>query len=122
MLKNETRKVDETILDVVNFLAGICLMLTPWLIGFTAEPRAAWDAWLVGAGIALVAVGALVAFAQWEAWLNLALGIWAAIAPWALGFSHATGAMAAHVVIGAIVAIIAAIELWFANKRHVSPA
>lgn len=122
MIKTVNRKTTETALDAVNFVAGICLMLAPWVLGFAGETKAAWDAWLTGAAIALVAIGALVAFAPWEEWLNLLLGIWAIIAPWALGFSALTYAVAAHVVVGVVVALAAAIELWFTKKRPVSMA
>ena len=66
MLKSITaRRTEETALDVVNVVVGVCLALTPWVLGFTGTAAAAWNAWIVGAAIALVALGALVAFTQW---------------------------------------------------------
>jgi hypothetical protein len=60
------RRGEETAIDIVNAVLGVCLALAPWALGFTGEVAAAWNAWIVGAAIALVAVGALVAFTQWE--------------------------------------------------------
>ncbi|MFC7399987.1 SPW repeat protein [Chelatococcus sp. GCM10030263] len=97
-------------------------MLTPWVFGFTGEATAAWNAWIVGALMALVAIGALVAFAEWEEWANGVLGVWAIISPWILGFSGITAAMASHVVISLIVAVLAAVELWTTHNRPVSTA
>src|SRR5437660_1229864 len=57
-----TRRSEETAIDVVNAVLGVCLALAPWALGFTGEVAAAWNAWIVGAAIALIAVGALVAF------------------------------------------------------------
>jgi hypothetical protein len=70
------RKTEETAIDVVNVVVGVCLALMPWLAGFTHDAPAATNAWLVGAAIALIAIGALVSFKEWEEWLNLALGVW----------------------------------------------
>jgi hypothetical protein len=112
------RRTENTALDVVNVVVGVCLALSPWVLGFLDV--AAWDAWLVGAAMALVALGALLAFHEWEGWVNLVLGIWAIIAPWVLGF--AGYAMTVHVVAGAIVAVLAAVALWFTHKRPLSTA
>lgn len=111
------RRTEETVLDVASLVVGVALALTPWIFGFATETAAAWNAWVVGAAIALVAIGALVAFAEWEEWINLILGIWAIASPWALGFTAVSTALYAHVVAGLIVAVLAGLELWFARKR-----
>ena len=46
---------------------------------------------------------------------NLILGAILFVSPWVLGF-HGTTAMTVHVVIGAAVAILAAIELWMLSQ------
>ena len=120
MFENITRKREETALDVINAVVGVCLALAPLVLGFTADAAAAWNAWIVGAAIALIAIGALVAFAEWEEWANLLLGVWAVIAPWALGFTAIGVATTVHVVAGLIVAVLAAVDLWFVHNRPVS--
>lgn len=117
MATNVARRTEETALDVVNVILGIGLALSPWLFAYTGETTAAWNAWVVGAAIALVAIGALVAFAQWEEWVNLILGVWAILAPWLLGFSAITAALYTHMIVGLIVAVLAGFELWFARSR-----
>ena len=109
-----------TALDIVNIVAGLGLFLSPWYLGYTGETYAAWNAWIVGAVVALIAIGALVAFREYEEWANLVLGVWAVIAPWALSFSGTAGAVTAHVIAGLIVAVLAAIELWFVHNQPVS--
>lgn len=108
--------------DIVNIVAGLGLALSPWLFGFTAETYAAWNAWIVGAGVAIIAIVALFAFHQAEEWVNLALGLWSMIAPWALGFAGVTAAATAHVVVGLIVALVAAGSLWLITNRPYSSA
>jgi hypothetical protein len=48
--------------------------------------------------------------------VNLILGIWVAISPWAVGFTNLTAASWLHLVIGVIVAVLAAVELWRINR------
>jgi len=100
----------EQVLDIINLVLGAFLFLTPWLFDFSTG-AVAWNAWVSGAIIALVSLAALTSFAEWEEWVNLALGVWVLISPWALGFEGTT-AMYIHVVVGIIVAVLAAIELW----------
>jgi hypothetical protein len=120
MLKTANRKTEETALDIVNIVVGVCLALSPWALGLV--DAAAWNAWVIGAAVALIAIGALVAFREWEEWANLVLGIWAIIAPWVLGFAGTGNATAVHVIAGIIVAVLAAVELWFTHKRPLSTA
>lgn len=103
--------------DVVNILAGLALVLSPWVLGFTTDMAAAWNAWIVGAAVALAALWALVSFHWAEKWVSGALGLWAVVAPWALGFEAVRAAAGAHVVLGLVVLILAAATLWADTNR-----
>ncbi|AGK56551.1 SPW repeat protein [Hyphomicrobium denitrificans 1NES1] len=109
-------------LDIINVIAGLGLLLSPWYLGYTGESYATWNAWVVGAVVALIALGALVAFSEYEEWVNLILGLWSIVAPWALGFSTVTGAMWAHVTGGVVIAVLAASNVWFNHNRPLSAA
>jgi len=50
------------------------------------------DAWLSGFVIGVVAIAALTRFAEWEEWINLMLGLWVLVSPWALSFAAQTTA------------------------------
>jgi hypothetical protein len=100
--------------DVANLILGAILFLSPWMFGFDAG-RASENANIAGIAIVALAIAALAAFAIWEEWLNLIVGLWTLVSPWVLGFQGTT-AMTVHVVIGAAVAIIAAIELWMMSQ------
>ncbi|TWG55233.1 MULTISPECIES: SPW repeat protein [Phyllobacteriaceae] len=113
---------NRTAFDIVNIVAGLGLLLSPWYLGYSAETYAAWNAWVVGAAVTLIGVAALFAFHQVEGWANVALGLWAVIAPWALGFSAVTAAMAAHVIAGLIAAALAAVSLWLGSNQPYSTA
>jgi hypothetical protein len=103
--------------DWANLVLAVLLFLSPWVLGFSAEQFAAWNAWISAAVIAAVAIGALSFFQEWEEWLNLIAGIWVAVAPWVLGFAAVTQAMWSHVVLGLLVAAAAAWEIWEVRHR-----
>ncbi|HKH03124.1 MAG TPA: SPW repeat protein [Bradyrhizobium sp.] len=100
--------------DVANLILGVILFFSPWMFGFDAG-AASENAYIAGIVIAVLAIAALAAFAIWEEWLNLIVGLWTLVSPWVLGFQGTT-AMTVHVIIGAGVAILAAIELWIMSQ------
>jgi hypothetical protein len=113
MLQLEKR---ETLADVINLVLGAWLFLTPWIFGFVPNTAASWNAWLSGVAIGVVALAALLAFAEWEEWINLLLGVWVAVSAWAVGFAvHATATWV-HVVTGIIVAVVAGVRLWLMHR------
>ena len=72
------------------------------------EPVLGQDAWVSSVLIMSLSATALIAFAEWEEWGLLILGLWLAASPWVLGFQNAT-AMKVNVGLGLIVA---AVDLW----------
>ncbi len=101
--------------DVANLILGAILFFSPWMFGFEAV-KASENANIAGIIIAILAIAALAAFAIWEEWLNLIVGLWTLVSPWLLGF-QGPKAMTVTVVIGAAVAILAAIELWIMSQN-----
>jgi hypothetical protein len=102
--------------DVMSLFLGTILFFSPWLFGLPAgAPRQ--TASIIGLFIAVLSVAALAAFAVWEEWLNLIAGLWLIVAPWLLGFED-SNAMTIDVVIGTIVAALAAFEIWLAVDRR----
>ena len=73
------------------------------------------DFMIAGGGAA-----ALAAFAQWEEWLNLLLGLWVLVSPWVLGFQGTTAATV-HILVGILVAALAAIEMWLMQQTPQAP-
>ena len=86
------------------------MFFSPWMFKFPAGTESR-NAIIAGLVIAVISVAALTAFAVWEEWLNLIVGLWLIISPWVLKFQGTT-AMRADVVIGIIVAALAAAEIW----------
>ena len=100
----------ESALDLYNLALAMFLLISPWLFA-RANGTAAVDLRASGAAIAILSLAAMVAFANWEEWINLLLGLWLIVSPWVLGFAH-TRAMHFSIGVGAAVAFLAALELW----------
>jgi len=100
----------EFILDVYILAVGLFLAVSPLLVAY-AHRIASRDIWISGAIIAALSIVAIVAFSEWEEWLNLALGVWLIASPWILGFPH-TKAMNISIGAGIVIVYLAALELW----------
>jgi SPW repeat len=99
--------------DVANLILGLFLLVSPWVVGYSGQPMQ--NAMISGVVIAGLSIAALAAFAQWEEWLNLLLGLWVLASPWLLGFQGTTAALV-HIVVGILVAALAAIEIWLTQR------
>ena len=97
-------------LDVYKLGLGAFVFLSPWLFALTYGPARIESA-ISGAAVMLLSFAALIAFADWEEWAALVMGVWLVISPWILGFPHAA-AMKIHISVGLIVAYLAGLELW----------
>ena len=96
--------------DVVNLILGGVLFFSPWLFDLSAGAQ--WQtASVVGIIIAVLSIAALACFAVWEEWFLLVAGIGLIVSPWLLGFQN-SDAMMIDVVIGLVVAMLAAFEVW----------
>jgi hypothetical protein len=104
--------------NLINVLFAAILFVSPWLLGFSYE-TAGLNAWASGLLLGLVSVVAILSYAEWEEWIDLAVGAWILGSPWVLGFPAESAATKVHVTIGLIVTVLAAAELW---KEHSQPA
>ena len=103
---------EDAAINGVNAALGVILLVSPWLIGFEAEGMATWTAIIGGAVIAIMAVAAFMRLLEWEEWINLVAGLCVAASPWLIGFTAVARAAWTHIIIGALVALLAAFELW----------
>jgi SPW repeat-containing protein len=111
----------EAVLDLYNCLLALLLFASPWLFKLT-NGTAKLEMWAAGAAIGAISLAAIAAYANWEEWANVLLGIWLIVSPWALGFAH-TRAMHFAIGIGIVVAFFALLELWLQYDRaHFDPS
>jgi hypothetical protein len=100
----------ESIIDVYTLVLAAFLFVSPWLFAYTRE-FVRMDAWIAGGLLAAVALAAIIAFAEWEEWLILVVGLWLLASPLLLGFTH-TMAMHISIGVGSVVSYLALLELW----------
>lgn len=118
MLQNLPNKAFEW----ANVILGVLLVLAPFALGFAAETYAAWNAWILGAAIIVIAGIAIAQYGQWADWLLGIGGLWLIIAPFALGFSGLAAAMWTHVILGLAVAIVSGVHLYIGDSGNMAKA
>jgi hypothetical protein len=62
--------------DVANLILGVILLASPWWVYGFSSGAASHNALISGIVIAVISIAALAAFAIWEEWLNLIVGLW----------------------------------------------
>jgi SPW repeat len=107
----------ETILDIYTLVLGAVLFVSPWLFSYAHEAARA-DDWTSSLLVIASSAATLIAFAEWEEWANLIVGLWVLASPWLLGFAHGK-AMPVNVALGLLIAFMSALELWLI---HYDPA
>lgn len=96
--------------DWVNLVLAAWLFVSPWALGYAQIVAPAWNAWVIGAAVALISIAAVIQFTQWEEWVNFILGLWLLISPWVMGFAQSSpAALWTHVILGLAVGGLA---LW----------
>ena len=103
--------------DWIIFVFGFWLLCSPWWLQFfTGYPytdltTVSWESFILGIVIAVIAIWALAAPQKWEEWINFTLGLWLVVSPFALGFNAYKTAMVNILIVGGVVALLAAFSL-----------
>ena len=97
--------------DWVNLVLAIWLFISPWVLNFAGQQRPSWDAWIIGAVVAILSIAALTQMQIWEEWVNLLLGAWLFISPWVLRFSSNSTISWNAWIVGVLIFLVAASEL-----------
>lgn len=107
----------------LTFLAGLWLVLAPFALGYDTAPQARWNDVVIGGVIAVLAV--VRAFAPmrvaWFSIVNVALGVWLMLGPFALGYERPEAtpqAVVNDVVVGAVVIVMASLSAASTYRRR----
>jgi hypothetical protein len=120
MLRTLSPRAQDIALNVIIGIVGVLLILSPTLLEFAELPWASWSARLIGAAITLIATKSLIGDAEEGDFVQMALGIWAAISPAMLSFTQAAEAALAHLFLGGAATSLAALKLWLRENRPLS--
>lgn len=107
--------------DWFNLVFGAWLIIAPFVAVGAAGDVAAWNSYVCGVIVAVFAIVALVRPQVWEEWLNLIVGIWLIIAPFALGYTDQPGPMWNQIIVGLLIgadALWAALQYSPRRTRH----
>lgn len=97
--------------DWCQFALGLWVIASPWVLAYRGEINPAWNAYIVGAAIALVAAISLSLHKIWIEWIALALGAWLIASPWVLTFSAQQNATLNAVAVGILVGAFAVLAI-----------
>ncbi|HUV71396.1 MAG TPA: SPW repeat protein [Clostridia bacterium] len=78
--------------STVNLIAGLWLIIAPFVLGFSEITAATINDIVLGAIIAIVSAIRIFSSVRWNwlSWLNVLLGFWLIIAPFVLAYPAAT--------------------------------
>jgi hypothetical protein len=94
-------------IGIINLIAGIWLILSPFLLGYPAD--AVTNSVLIGIVLSILAVIRLTATKNaWTGWTVAAVGLWLIIAPFIFGFTEPS-VLWNEIIVGVI---IAGLSLW----------
>ena len=98
--------------SIINFILGIWVLISPFVLGAVHSPGAVWNNVIVG--IVMIAFAANRAWGGRHqgtetTWVNFVLGIWLIISPWIVGFRTSPALTWNNVIVGIVVAIVSAV-------------
>jgi peptidoglycan/LPS O-acetylase OafA/YrhL len=104
--------------DWFGMLLGVLIVVSPWFPFSSHEVMDAerstmiLNTFVVGMLVFGLAQLEYVALQRWEEVGEIALGLWLIASPMILGYSGDEALQAWHVVLGAIIALLGALQLW----------
>jgi hypothetical protein len=110
MALQEQRTAVKTI-SGLDGLAGLWLIAAPFVLGYSAFATAMWNDVIAGAAVLILAASRTMGDAYkvaWPSWVNAAIGVWLIIAPFALSYPTGSVAMTNDIIVGLIIAGLAA--------------
>ena len=98
--------------DWAGMLLGLLIGFSPWLVGEPHDQAVMWNAFLVGVLVLGLAQLEYVSLQRWEEIGEIACGLWLMASPFVFGYAEAGALRYWHFVLGAVVALIAVLQLW----------
>lgn len=95
----------------IDILLGIWLVIAPFMLGYSAINGALWNDIISGVLVIIFAAfiaGRTTSGSQWSSWVNLLLGVWLILAPFALGHAAVSAAMWNEIISGIIIIALSA--------------
>ena len=104
--------------DLFSAACGVLIVLSPVLAEGEVSVAVAISAGLVGVIIIMLGLLDLMEHQRWEELLELLCGFWVVVSPLVLGYDGVL--RLSHYLLGAVVVLLALLELWQDRSRHVT--
>ena len=98
--------------DWLGMLLGVLTGLSPWISGQMGSQAMMLNAILVGAIVFVLGEYEAADLHRWQEGCEIALGSWVAASPFIFGYSANGTLRFWHFVLGAVIVILAVLELW----------
>ena len=118
MATQQGSSVEGSWLDVLNVVLGIWLIVAPLVGVGVGTDLAAGNSYVAGVVVVVLAYAASRHPYLWEEWLNLIIGVWLIISPFALRFTAQTGPTWNQIIVGLLIVIVAG---WAATRMQHAP-
>lgn len=107
--------------SVICLLAGIWFFFSPWIYSVAGTTNA-WNSWIAGAAMFLIAAMRLgrPVYAAGISWLNMLLGAWVFFSPWIFGYTANEGRFINSLCVGAIVFLLSTVAVFSHRNTSVS--
>lgn len=108
------------VVEGLSFLSGLYLAISPWVVGFNGFTTLTANNLIVGAALAVLALGFVFPHGSGRriAWAAPVIGVWSIIAPWVVNGSVATTATIwSNVVIGVIAVLLGLAAMALGMRR-----
>jgi hypothetical protein len=106
-------------LSWLALLAGVWVMLAPWIWGYHDADGAITTDVVTGALVVALTLAAIVLPGLWT--LNVLAGLWLVVAPWIVGYGDANGPVGLSDTIAGIVICAVSIASLVTSERAVRP-
>lgn len=110
-------KTHHTWEDGVGLLLGLTIGLSPWFYDEHIVPAVLLNSALTGLAVLALAQLELVKVRRWEEVAQLVCGLWLTASPFIFDYAHQDHLRFWHWGLGAIVSILAILELWQDSNR-----
>jgi hypothetical protein len=100
-------------LNSINIIAGIYLIVAPFILGYGSLTRAVTNDVVVGILVVILGAISLVAMrSSAPRWLNAVLGAWLILSAFILGYSGTSQALWNDIIVGVVVLVL---SIWSAS-------
>src|SRR5262249_3838609 len=109
--------------DCVSMVLGALIALTSWMVGDTGSPTVATNAVIVGILVLALGASEFLDLRSWEEGLETACGLWLIASPFTFGYADAGTLRYWQFVLGAVVVLLAVLELrqdWNLSRAELS--